>query len=111
MIIVHAARGEVCPHRLRIYSNLPHGIDFEQAEDTKPHLDISLLEDENGVTEYPLRVAAFTNVNSLTLFFVRGLLAPAGGFMNLTPSTRPMFPFRYSRNHSILCVPDPYSSV
>lgn len=73
--IISPARGELCPHRLRIYSNAPDGLDFEQAESTKPHFDFALLEDEDGVTEYPLRVAAFANVNSLTLFFVRSLLA------------------------------------
>lgn len=72
MSVFYLARGEACPHRLRIYSNRPHGIDFDEAESTKPHLDMSLLENEHGVTEYPLRVAAFANVNSLTLFFVRG---------------------------------------
>jgi len=68
-VILKPARGEVCPHRLRIYANYPRGIDFNDAEDITPHLEMTLLEGENGVTEYPLRVAAFTSVNSLTLFF------------------------------------------
>lgn len=74
----YPARGELCPHRLRIYSNLPHGLDFDDAENMRPHLDFALLEDVESVTEYPLRVAAFANVNSLTLFFVSLLLSPIG---------------------------------
>ncbi|KAF8310954.1 DUF1000-domain-containing protein [Clavulina sp. PMI_390] len=73
-ILLKPARGEACPHRLRIYSNIPDGLDFDQAENTKPNLDFSLLENENDVTEYPLRVAAFTSVNSLTLFFGPNLM-------------------------------------
>jgi hypothetical protein len=64
------ARGDLCPHRLRIYANYPAGIDFSDAEDTTPHHDMALLENEDSATEYPLRVSAFTSVNSLTLFFV-----------------------------------------
>jgi hypothetical protein len=53
-----------------VYANFPNIIDFSDAEGTRPHLDISLLE-ETAVTEYPLRVAAFANVSTLSLFFVR----------------------------------------
>jgi hypothetical protein len=63
-------RGESCPRHLRIYANHPTIVDFGDAEHTKPQIDISLLEGETGVTEYPLRVAAFSSVNSLSLFFV-----------------------------------------
>lgn len=49
-------------------------MDFAEAELTKPQLNISLLEGETGVVEYPLRVAAFTSVNSLSLFFVSQVL-------------------------------------
>jgi len=61
----------VTPRHLRIYANHPTIVDFADAETTKPQLNISLLEGETGVTEYPLRVAAFTSINSLSLFFVR----------------------------------------
>jgi hypothetical protein len=63
-------RGEVTPRHLRIYANHPQIIDFADADTTKPQLDISLLEGESGVTEYPLRVAAFASISSLSLFFV-----------------------------------------
>jgi hypothetical protein len=63
-------RGESTPLHLRIYANHPSIIDFADAESTKPQLDISLLDGQTDVTEYPLRVAAFANINSLSLFFV-----------------------------------------
>ena len=67
---VFSGRGEVAPRRLRIYANRPNIVDFSEAEDIKPHLNISLLEGETTVAEYPLRAASFANVYSLSLFFV-----------------------------------------
>jgi len=66
-----AGRGECTPRHLRIYANYPNIIDFADAESTKPHLNISLLEGETNAVEYPLRVAAFRSVHSLSLYFVR----------------------------------------
>ena len=63
-------RGETTPLHLRIYANHTSIIDFSEAESTRPQLDISLLDGQIEVTEYPLRVAAFANINSLSLFFV-----------------------------------------
>ncbi|EGN92874.1 hypothetical protein SERLA73DRAFT_116725 [Serpula lacrymans var. lacrymans S7.3] len=68
-IIVKLGRGEVTPRHLRLYANYPNIVDFADAEVTKPQLDISLLEGETGVVEYPLRVAAFANISSLSLYF------------------------------------------
>ena len=59
------------PRRLRVYTNRANIIDFSEVEDAQPSLNISLLEGETGVTEYPLRMAAFSSINSLSLFFVR----------------------------------------
>lgn len=73
MSTIASGRGELTPSHLRIYANHPQIIDFADADTTKPHLDISLLPGESGVTEYPLRVAAFANINSLSLFFVSRL--------------------------------------
>ncbi|KAG5635714.1 hypothetical protein H0H81_010339 [Sphagnurus paluster] len=70
-MLLKLGRGEVAPRRLRIYANHPTIVDFADAEERRPHLNISLLEGETGVVEYPLRVAAFTSVTSLSLFFVR----------------------------------------
>ena len=58
------------PQQLRVFINLPSSADFSDAEETRPHLDVSLQENEAGMVEYPLRAPAFTNVNSITLFFV-----------------------------------------
>lgn len=68
-------RGELAPRHLRIYANHNTIVDFSDAEDTKPQLDIPLLEGETGVIEYPLRVAAFASVHSLSLFFVSFFLS------------------------------------
>jgi hypothetical protein len=38
-------------------------------------LKLALLEGESGVMEYPVRVAAFASVHSLSLFFVSVLLS------------------------------------
>ena len=68
----YPGRGSTTPRHLRIYANHPTIVDFAEAESesVKPHLNISLLEGETGVVEYPLRVAAFTSVHALSLFFV-----------------------------------------
>ncbi|KAG6877458.1 hypothetical protein C0992_009932 [Termitomyces sp. T32_za158] len=68
-VLLKLGRGEVAPRRLRIYANRPTIVDFADAETIRPQLDLSLLEGEPGVIEYPLRVAAFTSVTSLSLFF------------------------------------------
>ncbi|KAJ7108518.1 galactose-binding domain-like protein [Mycena epipterygia] len=68
-ILLKLGRGEVTPRHLRIYANYPNIVDFADAETTTPQLNISLLEGETGVIEYPFRVAAFANITSLSLFF------------------------------------------
>ncbi|KAF8966636.1 galactose-binding domain-like protein [Flammula alnicola] len=68
-ILLKLGRGEVTPRHIRIYANRSTIVDFAEAETTKPHLNISLLEGETGVVEYPLRVASFASVHSLSLFF------------------------------------------
>ncbi|KAJ3930612.1 MAG: galactose-binding domain-like protein [Lentinula lateritia] len=68
-VLLKLGRGEVAPVHLRIYANHPNIVDFSEAETTKAQLDITLLQGEPGVVEYPLRVAAFTSINSVSLFF------------------------------------------
>jgi hypothetical protein len=68
--VIRAGRGESTPRHLRVYANYPNIVDFGDAETTKPHLNISLLEGETAVVEYPLKVAAFSSVHSLSLYFV-----------------------------------------
>ena len=64
-------RGDLTPRHLRVYANRTTIVDFSEAEDITPQLNISLLEGETGVTAYPLHAAAFANVHSLSLYFVR----------------------------------------
>ncbi|KAG2744163.1 hypothetical protein CY34DRAFT_768911 [Suillus luteus UH-Slu-Lm8-n1] len=68
-IILKLGRGESTPRHLRVYANYPNIVDFSDAENTTPHLNISLLEGETAVVEYPLKVAAFSSVHSLSLYF------------------------------------------
>ncbi|KAF8903369.1 galactose-binding domain-like protein [Gymnopilus junonius] len=68
-VLVKLGRGEVAPRHLRIYANHSTIVDFSEAESVKPQLNISLLEGETGVVEYPVRVASFVSVHSLSLFF------------------------------------------
>ncbi|KAI0322840.1 DUF1000-domain-containing protein [Amylostereum chailletii] len=68
-ILVKTGRGEVTPRRLRIYANNANIVDFTEADDSRPSLDIALQESDTSVVEYPLRVATFANINSLSLFF------------------------------------------
>ncbi|CAA7269990.1 unnamed protein product [Cyclocybe aegerita] len=68
-VLLKLGRGEVTPRHLRIYANRSNIVDFSEAETLKPHVNISLLEGETGVVEYPMRVAAFASVHSLSLFF------------------------------------------
>ncbi|KAL0960059.1 hypothetical protein HGRIS_011707 [Hohenbuehelia grisea] len=67
-IILKLGRGESTPQRLRIYANHPNIIDFEDVETTKPQVDMHLLTGEASATEYPLRVAAFTSITSVSVF-------------------------------------------
>ncbi|KZT23728.1 DUF1000-domain-containing protein [Neolentinus lepideus HHB14362 ss-1] len=67
-ILVKLGTGDVTPRRLQIYANHPTIVDFAEAEAITPQLDLSLLA-EAGVTEYPLRIAAFASINTLSLFF------------------------------------------
>lgn len=68
-ILLKLGRGEMTPRHLKIYANHSTIVDFAEAESTRPQLNISLLEGETGVVEYPVRVASFTSVHSLSLFF------------------------------------------
>ena len=63
-------RGEQAPRHLRIYANHATIVDFEDAEVTKPQLNVTLQEGEVGVIEYPLNTPVFANIHSLSVFFV-----------------------------------------
>jgi len=68
-ISLKLGRGELAPRHLRIYANHAMIVDFEDAEVTKPQLNVTLQEGEVGVIEYPLNTPAFTNIHSLSVFF------------------------------------------
>lgn len=81
-------RGDLTPQRMRIYANRANIVDFSDVDDIQPSLDISLLEGETGVTEYPLRAATFASINSLSLFFVSILQIPHNSAPLMGPSHR-----------------------
>jgi len=68
-ISLKLGRGELAPRHLRIYANHATIVDFEDAEVTKPQVDVTLQEGEVGITEYPLNTPAFANIHSLSVFF------------------------------------------
>ena len=82
MPVHQTGRGELSPRRLRIYANRTNIIDFSEVEDATPQLNLSLLEGETGVTEYPLRTASFANIHSLSLFFVSSVFFPPPTFFS-----------------------------
>jgi len=68
-ISLKLGRGELAPRNLRIYANHATIVDFEDAEVTKPQLNVTLQEGEVGIIEYPLNTPAFANIHSLSVFF------------------------------------------
>lgn len=68
-ISLKLGRGELAPRHLRIFANHSTIVDFEDAEVTKPQLNITLQEGEVGVIEYPLNTPAFASIHSLSVFF------------------------------------------
>ncbi|KAI0032858.1 galactose-binding domain-like protein [Vararia minispora EC-137] len=68
-ILIKSGRGELTPRRLRVFANHANIIDFTDADDGRPSVDIALQEGQTSVTEYPLHVAAFANIHTLTLYF------------------------------------------
>jgi len=68
-ILLKTGRGEACPSHLRIYVNHASIVDFADAGSMKPQMDVTLLEDQTTVTEYPVRVTAFANVSTLSMLF------------------------------------------
>jgi hypothetical protein len=72
---------------MRIYANRANIVDFSDVDSNQPSIDISLLEGETGVTEYPLRAATFASINSLSIFFVsvlkkKSLIMPPNGLLH-----------------------------
>lgn len=63
------------PQTIHIYTNRPHILGFEEAEDIPATQSITLSAkdwDATGTADIPLRFVKFQNVSSLVLFIVDG---------------------------------------
>ncbi|ORZ19241.1 DUF1000-domain-containing protein [Lobosporangium transversale] len=61
--------GESAPRKMKAFVN-KDDLDFDNAESTVPTQEWDLVEDSHGqIAEYSTRVAKFTSIRSLTLFF------------------------------------------
>ena len=62
------------PKLLKIYSNKPHNLGFDEAEDTAATQEIEIQESDwkNGTANIPLRFVKFQNINSVVIFVVSG---------------------------------------
>lgn len=63
------------PKTINLYSNRPHILGFEEADDIPPTQTITLEAkdwDETGTASIPLRFVKFQNVTSLVIFVVDG---------------------------------------
>jgi len=63
------------PKTIQIYSNFPHILGFEEAEDITPTQTLTLSEkdwDETGTATLSLRFVKFQNITSLVIFVVDG---------------------------------------
>jgi len=56
------------PKKVLLFTNRDD-IDFSNVKDLKPVQDFDLHEDFKGELEYPTKIAKFSNVTSLTLYF------------------------------------------
>ena len=63
------------PKTIQVYTNRPHILGFEEADDIPATQSITLSEkdwDSTGTVNIPLRFVKFQNVTSLVLFIVDG---------------------------------------
>jgi PITH domain-containing protein len=63
------------PRHIKLYSNKPHNLGFDEAEDTAATQEFELTESDwnaNGTANIGLRFVKFQNINSLVLFVVTG---------------------------------------
>jgi len=64
------------PQRCRIWVNRPNGVDLDEVDEMPPEQDFELLEGESGAIDYPVKIAKFSNVSTLSLFFSSHRLDP-----------------------------------
>jgi hypothetical protein len=63
------------PRKIKLFSNRPHNLGFEEADDMTATQIIELTEkdwNKEGTANIPLRYVKFQNINSLVLFVVEG---------------------------------------
>lgn len=63
------------PKTIKLYSNRPHNLDFDQAESTEPTQEIEISASDwnaEGTANIPLRFVKFQNINSLVIFVESG---------------------------------------
>ena len=63
------------PKHIKLYSNKPHNLGFDEAEDTAATQEFELEDsdwNENGTANIGLRFVKFQNINSLVIFVVTG---------------------------------------
>lgn len=63
------------PKTVKLFTNRPHNLGFEEADDIDPTQTIEIGEadwNSNGTANLPLRFVRFQNVSSLVIFVVDG---------------------------------------
>jgi hypothetical protein len=63
------------PKTIKLFTNRPHNLGFEEAEDTQATQEVEIGEDDwnsNGTANIALRFVRFQNITSLVLFVVDG---------------------------------------
>lgn len=73
-ILITSATGEERIERCKVWSNRIDPPDLEEAEENepKPDQDFQLLPGERDCVEYPVRVARFASVSTVTVYLVSG---------------------------------------
>lgn len=63
------------PKTIKLFTNRPHNLGFDEAEDSEPTQTIEIAEEDwndKGTANLPLRFVRFQNISSLVLFVVDG---------------------------------------
>jgi hypothetical protein len=69
-VLLNAGVEEERPRRVRVWANRQDGLDWDEVDEVQPDGEWEPLAGEREAVEYPLRVARFANVSSVTLHFV-----------------------------------------
>jgi hypothetical protein len=63
------------PKTIKLFTNRPHNLGFDEADDIDPTQTIEISEadwNSNGTANLPLRFVRFQNISSLVIFVVDG---------------------------------------